>query len=375
MFTLRSICLIIFFRRPMEKTFNWEKWYTRQVRIICHIFFWLLVTFMYYLAYKRLGGDYVWIFIAKELFVTSTLFYSITWIISRWMSRGKIYPLILFIIFAYIWWFSWTYMICYLAKPYIPESARGFHLYLSFFLNDGFLGLFQLEKYGTLAIDFITLVSIPLAPKLAKVLLESSMKMVRLERDNLAMELDFLKSQVSPHFLFNILNSIYRMSEKNDPETPATILRLSNLMRYVLYQGKDDEIQLSKEVEFIMNYIDLARIRYGDKVPLQTDIAAIDEPYKIVPLILIPFVENAFKHGPDRSRNDSRVDVSLKITDDTLLLTVKNGVNHLAEKPTIGGVGLQNVRRRLELHYPKRHSLDMTETNNSYIVKLSVKLK
>ena len=217
--------------------------------------------------------------------------------------------------------------------------------------------------------------SIPLAPKLAKVLLESSMKMVRLERDNLAMELDFLKSQVSPHFLFNILNSIYRMSEKNDPETPATILRLSNLMRYVLYQGKDDEIQLSKEVEFIMNYIDLARIRYGDKVPLQTDIAAIDEPYKIVPLILIPFVENAFKHGPDRSRNDSRVDVSLKITDDTLLLTVKNGVNHLAEKPTIGGVGLQNVRRRLELHYPKRHSLDMTETNNSYIVKLSVKLK
>lgn len=359
----------------MEKTFNWEKWYTRQVRIICHIIFWLLVTFMYYLAYKRLGGDYVWIFIAKELFVTSTLFYSITWIISRWMSRGKIYPLILFIIFAYIWWFSWTYMICYLAKPYIPESARGFHLYLSFFLNDGFLGLFQLEKYGTLAIDFITLVSIPLAPKLAKVLLESSMKMVRLERDNLAMELDFLKSQVSPHFLFNILNSIYRMSEKNDPETPATILRLSNLMRYVLYQGKDDEIQLSKEVEFIMNYIDLARIRYGDKVPLQTDIAAIDEPYKIVPLILIPFVENAFKHGPDRSRNDSRVDVSLKITDDTLLLTVKNGVNHLAEKPTIGGVGLQNVRRRLELHYPKRHSLDMTETNNSYIVKLSVKLK
>lgn len=373
----------------MGKTFDWDKWYTGRVRIISHIVFWLLVTLMYYLAYKRLGGDYVWIFIAKELFVTSTLFYSITWIISRWMSRGKIYPLILFIIFAYIWWFSWTYMICYLAKPYIPESARGFHLYLSFFLNDGFLGLFQLEKYGTLAIDFITLVSIPLAPKLTKALLENSMKMVRLERDKVAvevellakerdlleMELSFLKSQVSPHFLFNILNSIYRMSEQNDPKTPDTVLQLSNLMRYMIYEGKDDEIQLSREAGFINNYIELARIRYGDKVPLHTEIADINEPYKIAPLILIPFVENAFKHGPDRSRKNCWVDISLNISNDTLFLRVKNGVNHQAEKPPTGGLGLQNARRRLDIHYPKRHQLDITETENSYSIELVINLK
>jgi|SRR5690554_4153040 len=366
----------------MEKAFSWEKWYTWQVRIIGHIVFWLLVTLLYYLAYRRVGGDYVWIFVVKELFVTTTLFYSASWIISRWVSRGRIYPLILFIIFAYLWWFSCTYLTCYVAKPYIPESARGFHLYLGFFLNDGFLGLFQVEKYGTLAIDFITMVSIPLAPKLTKVLLESSMKMVRLERDKLAMEVDllamelnFLKSQVSPHLLFNVLNSLYRMSEQNDPKTPDTVLKLSNLMRYALYEGKGNEIQLSKEIGFIRDYIELARIRYGDKVPLHTEIADIDEPYKIAPLILIPFVENAFKHGPDRSRKNCWVDISLKITNDTLFLTVKNGVNHHAEKPPVGGVGLQNTRRRLDLYYPDRYNLNINETENSYGIELVIHLK
>lgn len=359
----------------MEREFNWFNWYTWQIRIICHVVFWLLVTGMYYLTYSRVGGDYIWMFVVKELFVTGSLFYSASWIISRWVPKGKIYPVILFIMFSYLWWLAWTYITCCVAKHVIPDSDYRFELYLGFFLNDGFCGLFNLKKLGPLGLDFVSMVSIPLAPKLTKVLLESSMKMVKLERDNLAMELDFLKSQVSPHFLFNILNSIYRMSEKNDPETPNTILQLSNLVRYVLYQGKDNEILLFKEVNFIKNYTDLAKLRYGGKVPVNTEIADINEPYKIVPLILIPFVENAFKHGPDRSRNDSWVDISLRVTNDTLILSVRNGVNHTAERPKFGGVGLQNVRRRLELHYPKRHSLDINETNNSYAVELMVKLK
>lgn len=357
------------------RSFSWEKWYTWQVRIICHVVFWILVTGLYYLAYSRVGGDYIWVFVVKELLVTGSLFYSVSWIISRWVSKGKIIPLFLFIVFAFIWWLGWTYLTCYVAKYFIPESDRRFTLYLGFFLNDGFLGLFTLHKLSNLFLDFMTMVCVPLAPKLTKVVMDSSVKMVKLERDNLVMELDFLKSQVSPHFLFNILNSIYRMSEKADPETPNTVLQLSNLVRYVLYQGKDDEILLIKEVDFIKNYIDLAKLRYGGKVPVETNIADINDPYKIVPLILIPFVENAFKHGPDRSRNDSWVDISLHVTNDILFLSVRNGVNHTSERPPVGGVGLQNVRRRLEIYYPKRHRMDITETDNSYGVELVVNLK
>lgn len=359
----------------MERYFNSFKWYTPEIRIVNHVVFWLLVTVLYYLNYSRIGGDYIWFFVAKELFVTVSLFYSVTWIISKWVSKGQIFPLLTFIVFAYCWWLWWTYVSCYIARNYIPKFDKRFDLFLSFILGDGFFSLFNPKKFSVLVLDFLFMASIPLAPKLTKVVLDSSMKMVKLERDNLAKELDFLKSQISPHFLFNSLNSIYRMSETNDPQTPGFVLRMSNLVRYILYEAKNEEISLGKEVAFIKDYIDLAKLRYGDKVPICDDIAEINEPYKIVPLMLIPFVENAFKHGPDRSRSNAWVDILLSITDDVLLLSVKNGVNYLAEKPKFGGVGLSNVKRRLELHYPDRHRLEIEEQENSYYVELNIYLK
>lgn len=359
----------------MKKEFNWFRWYTPSNRIVSHIAFWLLVTLLYYLNYSRMGGIYIWLFIVKELFVTSTLFYSASWIIFKWVSKGRPYPLFVFIVFAYIWWVSCTYLTCYFVRFYIPATDLRFDRYLEFILADGFIGLLEPHKFSVLILDFIFMVSIPLAPKLVKSLLEDSLRRMKLERDNLAMELDFLKSQVSPHFLFNTLNNVYRMSEKADPEAPGTILRLSNLVRYSLYESKHDKIQLSKEIEFIRNYINLAKLRYSDHVPITIQISEIDEPYKIIPLILIPFVENAFKHGPYRSRNNSWVDISLHVMEGQLFFSAANGTDNKVEKPLTGGVGLQNTRRRLELYYPNRHQLQTTEKKNSYHVDLVIDLK
>lgn len=380
----------------MEREFNWFKWYTPKVRVVCHVVFWLVVTTLYYLNYSRLSdGRYIWLFIGKELLVTGSLFYSASWVISKWVAREKIYPLFIFIILAYIWWLACSYLLCYLAKPHVPESDERLFRYIGFFLNKGFFDLFRFDKTAVLLLDFIYMVSIPLAPKLMKAILDSSMKMVKLERDNLvlektvleksmkmiklerdnlALELDFLKSQISPHFLFNTLNSVYRMSETNDPQTSETVLRLSNLMRYILYQGKNEKILLSKEIEFIKDYISLGKLRYGEKVPLGFNIEVVDEPYKIVPLILISFVENAFKHGPDRSRNDAWIDISLSVINEKLLLVVKNSVNHSATKSVNGGLGLENAKRRLELHYSKRHKLSIKENENTYSVELMIDL-
>lgn len=380
----------------MERDFNWLKWYTPKVRVMCHLVFWLVVTMFYYLNYSRLSdGRYIWLFIGKELWVTGSLFYSASWVISKWVSRGKVYPLFIFIILAYIWWSAWSYLVCYFAQPYVPKSEERLYRYIGFLLNKGFIDLFKFDKIAVLFLDFTLLVSVPLAPKLMKAILESSLKMVKLERDNLALEkivlqnsmkmmqlerdnlaleLNFLKSQISPHFLFNTLNSIYRMAETNDPQTSETVLRLSNLVRYILYQGKDEEILLSKEVEFIKDYISLAKLRYGEKVPFIFNSTEVDEPFKIVPLILIPFVENAFKHGPDRSRNDAWIEISLSVNDERLSLVVKNGVNHSAAKSIYGGLGLQNARRRLELHYPNRHKLISEENEQTYAVELIIDL-
>ena len=337
----------------------------------------------------------MWLFIGKELLVIGSLFYSASWIISKWISKGKVLPLLLFIIIAYIWWVAWSYIVCYLAKPYVPETDERIYRYIGFLLNKGFFDLFKLDKIAVLILDFTLMVSVPLAPKLTKTMLESSiktvklerdnlaleknvleksMKMMQLERDNLILELDFLRSQISPHFLFNTLNSIYRMAETNATQTSETVLRLSNLVRYILYQGKSEEILLSKEVEFIEDYVSLAKLRYGEKVPLKVKLLEVDEPYKIVPLILIPFVENAFKHGPDRSRANAWIDISLVVRGERLSLTVKNGVNHSAAKPAYGGLGLQNAKRRLELYYPNRYRTIIEESDNTYSVELIIDL-
>lgn len=358
----------------MGENFNWSKWYTPRVRVVSHILFWFLVSALYYINYNRIGGEWTWIFVAKELFVTGSLYYSASWIISKWVSKGKLYPLIVFFIFAYIWWIGWTYILCQSVEDLIGKTESRFNNYIRFILEDGFFGLFHFKKFAALILDFTYMAAIPLAPKLTKVVMEGSIKMVKLERDNLAMELAFLKSQVSPHLLFNVLNSLYRMSEKNDPNTSKTVLQLSNLMRYVLYEGQNEEISLKKEVEFIKNYVELFKMRHGNKVPIETDIAIINEPYSVIPLILIPFVENAFKHGIERSRYNAWINISLRLVQDTLILSVSNGVNNNAEKPVAGGLGLQNVKRRLKLYYPDRHRLNIKETENSYSVELIVNL-
>lgn len=359
----------------MDNNFKWFKWYTPKVRILCHVLFWILVTLLIYLNYKRLGGDYIWIFILKELFVTTTLFYSLSAFFSRRTFRSNVFALLLFAVVSYLWWVFWTYVVCYLVVHYFPKIDSLFDRYLDFILSNGFFSLFSFDKFSIIILDFIYLISIPLSPKLVKLLMEQVYEKTKLERDNLAIELNFLKSQISPHFLFNTLNNIYRMSEKNDPATPGAVFRLANLMRYILYEAKDEEIPLSKEVEFIKNYVELAKIRFGESGMIKTDIAIGEEPYKIVPLLLIPFVENAFKHGPERSRKNAWLTVELKMDDNHVIMEVKNGVNNSAAKRERGGVGLENVLRRLELHYPQRHDLKIMEEEDKFCVKLVIDLK
>lgn len=359
----------------------WGKWYKPRTRILIHILFWLLVTILYYLTLKRLAGDYVKFLVIKELLITGSLFYSVNWIISKWVSKGRIVPLIVFFVFAYFWWLSWTYLTWDLLKEIVPSSDVRVHRYMLFWLNDGFFGLFTFEKFLVFILDFLLLVSVPLTPKMIKVIVEGTNKLVALEnekialeRDNLAMELEILKSQISPHFLFNTLNSIYRMSETNDPKTSESIMRLSNMLRYLLYQTNDERILLSKELEFLQDYLNLAKLRFGNTTRVDLELENIDEPYKILPLILIPFVENAIKHGPERSRNDSWLKVSLKLIDDKLDFVVSNSVNKNSEKPIPGGIGLKNVSRRLDLRYMDNYTLEIKNEEDFYSIHLIIKL-
>jgi len=340
--------------------------------------------------------------VAKEVFVTTSLFYSGIWLVSKWVENRKGFPVIVFIILSYIWWLNITYLVCDMLNDFGLKEGSGIYKYVNFFTSDGYFGIYKIEKFPGAFPDFLTLVSLPLAPKLIKLLIAQGNKVLllekdqtelklekaklelkntnleldkaSLERDNLKMELEALKSQISPHFLFNTLNSVYRLAEKRETSTADTIMKLSNMLRYMLYQANDDKIFIAKEIQFLNDYLDLIRIRFGDSVNLNFNIMRINEPYRIVPLILLPFIENAIKHGPDRSRKDAWIDVSLTIEDGVLGFVVANGVNKNSAESPKGGIGLQNVKRRLELRYKDRYTLNMSDNLNSYSVVLEIKL-
>ncbi|HEY8971554.1 MAG TPA: sensor histidine kinase [Puia sp.] len=196
-----------------------------------------------------------------------------------------------------------------------------------------------------------------------------------LERDHLVLQLDSLKAQLHPHFLFNTLNSIYGMSLVGSKETPAFILRLSDMMRYVLYDCQGNQVTLDKDLSFLTNYLEMERKRYPHADIVFEMVASHAEKITIAPLILIPFVENSFKHGSQRVTDSGFIRGRIEMADGVLHFTLSNSV--LARLPDqkkadYGGVGIGNVRKRLALYYPHRHKLQITEEGDVYTVDLKI---
>jgi two-component system LytT family sensor kinase len=195
------------------------------------------------------------------------------------------------------------------------------------------------------------------------------------QQERLKSELSFLRSQISPHFMFNILNSIvYLIRSKSDLAESVTI-QLSELMRYMLYTSSEEAVPLDKEINYLKNYIDLQRIRFEDDVAISLDISGQTGNQLIDPMLLIPFVENAFKHGVGLVR-DPVIDVRIKASDNDLYFSVKNklGPEGQEDKDPSSGIGLRNVRRRLELLYPEAHQLEIQKDEEWYLIDLHLHL-
>lgn len=163
-------------------------------------------------------------------------------------------------------------------------------------------------------------------------------------------ELNFLKSQINPHFLFNTLNNIYSLARKKSDETPEVVMKLSKLLRFVLYETKEKFISISREIEFLNDYIDLQKMRFSEKLKIEFKHEIDNSETQIMPLVLIPFVENAFKHGASQSVNESYISIHLKIKENELNLSVENSFEtQNSDEPQ--GIGLKNIKRQLELFY------------------------
>ena len=204
-----------------------------------------------------------------------------------------------------------------------------------------------------------------------RIIQKENIEKERLQRE---IELKYLKEQVNPHFLFNSLNSIYSLSRQQSPETPDLVMQLSELMRYQLESSKKDTVLLKEEIEFIENYLLLEEKRLSKRCKVEFLINGELIGYKIAPMLLIPFVENAIKHGAQSTNEQSTIDISVTINNSTLNLLIDNSKPKNISVSQRTGLGLENVKRRLNLLYPNSHVLLIEDKTNSFHVNLSIDL-
>ncbi|HCW07577.1 MAG TPA: sensor histidine kinase [Cytophagales bacterium] len=203
---------------------------------------------------------------------------------------------------------------------------------------------------------------------------ELEAKRKQMENDKLANELKFLKAQINPHFLFNTLNNLYYLAYSHSPNTTEVIAKLSQMMRYMIYDSNYPQVLLTKEIEYMQNYISLERLRLNNEVPIEFKVEGSVENTLITPLIFITFLENAFKHGVSANTVDSWVKINIRMDHNECLYQVENSKLIMGEQKEKSGIGLQNLNRRLELSYPGRFTLKTDDQMDRYIAQLKITL-
>jgi len=356
-----------------------------KIKIGLHLLAWLILLGLPLYLIKRwdVGKDFIWFFYTGN-FISGIIFYSNYLILvpryffSRKKLRYYIFVLILLALGYFISYTSSELILKYIpgkehieaqkaAAPFgeIPDPpnpggfiglppSRQMHL-LNYFFTSSFLiffslGLRVMERHSQIE-------------KLQK----------DLEKEKLNSELAFLKNQISPHFFFNTLNNIYSLIGINAEDSQNAVLKLSKLMRYLLYESEQGDSKLSTEIDFMNNYIDLMKLRMNEKVALTVSFPAGYDDRSIPPLIFIPFIENAFKHGISY-REKSFINIKLMVNKDSISFRCSNSLIKSRDESDSGhsGIGLENVRKRLSLLFQGKHELLINKSNTEFEVLLQI---
>jgi len=185
-------------------------------------------------------------------------------------------------------------------------------------------------------------------------------------------EIQYLKAQINPHFLFNSLNNIYSLSVIQSKQTPEMVLKLSSLLRYAIYEGEKKKVSLEKEVEQIKEYIALFQMKSEEPLKINFNVEGNLSSKEIEPMLLIPLVENCFKHGGFEEDEKAFANIDIQVDEHKIIFKTENSISSNLQKDEVGGVGLENIKRRLEANYGKNQKIDICENENTYIVSLEI---
>jgi sensor histidine kinase YesM len=222
------------------------------------------------------------------------------------------------------------------------------------------------------AVAAISILLLSLPVLLSQQWTKQNNQIVSLEKEKAQAELDLLKQQINPHFLFNTLNNLYALSLRHSDKTPESILQLSELMRYVIYKGKEDKVKLGEELKYIEDFMNLQQMRLKNPVQLSFKKEIENEEQTLAPLLLIVFVENAFKHGIETAEETAFLHIHLKMAGKQLFFSCENSFEKENEEER--GIGLNNLQRRLDLLYPGKHLLNTAVKNHTFKAELQIDL-
>lgn len=335
-------------------------WFNVWKNILLHLLFWVIVVFYFAWGFgfkeNPKGSIINGIFLLPgHLIMVYTILY---FLVPRYLLQRKFLHFSIGMIFLIT--------ICFFVYTTITELSIGK-------LRDIRRSYFTV---GRNIMPFLHIAGIALSIKLLKYWYVQRKQTIEAEKQMMIAELKLLKAQLHPHFLFNTLNNLYSHTLESSSKSPEIVMRLSGLLRFMIYESNVYRIPLSKELELLKNYISLEQLRYGDRLDMSITIHGETEEFQIAPLLLLPFLENAFKHGTSKQLDQCWINLNLSINHSTMQFKLINSldpstVGHSAK----GGMGLQNVKRRLELLYKDKYTFENVAQEEVYVVTLNIELE
>ena len=345
-------------------------------RILTHILFWVVMLIFTSQVFFYAGQNLIYSLTSISVLLPSMLiaaYFLVYYQVPKLVYKKKYFQFVIsLIVSAYICTVLARLLTVLVAEPLMgiveltPKSEMLYRVLTS---------ISRLARSYLLSIYIIPIIMLGI--KLIKQKSEEQRKLESLEKEKATSELNFLKAQVHPHFLLNTLNNIYALSLKKSDKTPESILKLSEMLTYVLYKCNEKYVLLDNEIQLLKNYIDLERLRYGEELQLHFDNRVTDHSIKIAPVILLSIVENAFKHGVSGAIDNPEVNIYMETIDNMLLFKVFNTKNEFKQDDATDytkGIGSENVKKQLDLLYPNMHTFEVNETRNSYEVTLKLQL-
>jgi sensor histidine kinase YesM len=332
-------------------------------RLFLHTLFWVVHVVFYATLYGSFEEKYEQAFLEELIFLPVKILFTyfvLYFLLPRYILKGQYgIFIIVFLTSSFAAGIIQRYIAFQVDYPlYYPEA-----------LMDPF---FYFPKIIKAFVGIYPVVFTALTIKLLKYWYANQQAQQILTKEKLEAELKFLKTQIHPHFLFNTLNNLYALTLKKSEKAPEMVLKLSELINYMLYECTADEVPLSKEVKFIQSYIAIEKMRYGDKLEVDVRVTGDTASRVVAPMIILPFVENSFKHGASEELQQGWVTVQIEATPETILIKVENSKSHSENNHNGTGIGVQNVKRRLSLLYPDRHELKILDGKETFLVILTI---